>query len=62
MAEDNTVIIVVGVAVLAFMGFLCWKSMQPQQTVSLQTLQPKTTLTEFVRDENGYIKQIIERG
>ncbi len=61
MAEDNTLMIV-GIAVLAFMGFLYWKSIQPQQTLSLQNLQPKTTLTEFVRDENGYVKQIIERG
>ena len=57
MAEDNTVLIVIGVAALAFMGFLYWKSTQQ----GTNTLQPRTTLTEFVRDKDGRILQILER-
>ncbi len=62
MTKDNTMLIVVSIGALAFMGFLCWKSIQQQQTVSLQTLQPRTTFTEFVRDKEGRIMQIVERG
>ncbi len=57
MAEDNTVLIVIGVAALAFMGFLYWKSTQ-QGTIALQT---RTTITEFIRDKDGRILQILER-
>ena len=35
---------------------------QQQQAVSMQALQPKTTITEFVRDEKGHITQILEKG
>ena len=65
-AQDNTILIVLGIAVLAFMGFLSYKSMQQQSLIQQQqqavSLHPKTIFTEFVRDKNGDIKQIIERG
>ena len=62
MTKDTPMLVVVSIAALAFMGFLYWKSIQPQQTLSLQSLQPKTTFTEFVRDKEGRVIQIIERG
>ncbi len=57
MDKDNTVLMVIGIATLAFMGFLYWKSNSPGTNI----LQPRTTITEFVRDEKGMILQILER-
>ena len=61
-SQDNTILIVLGVATLAFMAFLSWKSIQQQANVQQLQLAPKTTITEFVRDEKGHITQIMERG
>ena len=50
MAEKDTGMLLFGLAILLGMGFLFWK-----------TLQPKTTITEFVRDSEGRVIQIIEK-
>ena len=64
--QDNTLLIILGVAVLAFMGFLSYKSIQQQSLIQQQqqavALQPKTILTDFVRDKEGRIIQILEKG
>lgn len=50
MADSDTGMLLFGLAVLLGMGFLFWK-----------VLQDKTTITEFVRDEQGRVIQIIEK-
>ena len=61
MADNsNTTIVMIGIAALAFMGFLYWKSIQQPGTVALQPA--RTTITEFVRDKEGRVIQILERG
>jgi len=51
MADADTGMMLFGLAVLLGMGLLFWK-------LSANT---KTTLTEFVRDDQGRVIQIIER-
>jgi hypothetical protein len=52
MAESDTGMLLFGLAVLLGMGLLFWKLSVPTG---------KTTLTEFVRDDQGRVIQIIER-
>ena len=51
MAEDNGMLLF-GLAVLFGMGLLFWK---------LSSVGKTTTMTEFVRDNQGRVIQIIER-
>ena len=48
--DDNTIVVLFGLGMLGLFGILFWK-----------TLQQKTTVTEFVRDEQGRVIQIIEK-
>lgn len=48
--KDDTGMLLFGLAVLLGMGFIFYK-------VTLS----KTTMTEFTRDDNGRVLQIIER-
>ena len=48
--ESDTGMLLFGLAVLLGMGFLFWKAMQSQ-----------TTITSFSRDTEGRIQEIIER-
>jgi len=47
--DDNTIVALFGLGILGLFGILLWKTI------------PKTTITEFVRDESGKIVQIIEK-
>jgi len=49
MGESDTGMLLFGLAVLLGMSLLFWK------------LSVKTTITEFVRDDQGRVIQIIER-
>jgi len=48
--SSDTYLLLFGLAILMGMGFLFWK-----------VSQPKTTITEFVRDSEGRVIQIIEK-
>jgi len=50
MAEKDTGMLLFGLAVLLGLGFLFWK-----------VTSNKVGITEFVRDEQGRVIQIIER-
>ncbi len=51
MADKDTGMMLFGIAILGLMGFLLWKSTNSQSI----------KLTEFVRDSEGRITQILER-
>ena len=51
MANSDTGLLLFGMAVLLGIGLLYWKI----------STSEKTNLTEFIRDEQGRVSQIIER-
>ena len=53
MAEKDTGMLLFGLALLLGMGFLFWKVLAVDKTV--------TTTTSFARDDQGRISEIIER-
>jgi len=50
MVNNDTGMLLFGIAMLGLVGFLLWRS-----------VSPSTKLTEFLRDSEGRIVQILER-
>jgi len=57
MAESDTGMLLFGLAVLLGMGFLIWKLSTPTEGAKMGGLK----ITEFVRDAEGRVIQVIEK-
>ncbi len=58
--ELDTGMILFGLAVLLGMGFIFYKISTPTAPIGVTSLPTQTKLTEFVRDSEGRISQILE--
>jgi len=59
MVEKDTGMLLFGIAMIVIMGFVLYKVSTPP-SIMATSLPTQTKLTEFVRDDQGRISQILE--